>query len=296
MKIIGLLLVGVLLVAAVAMVWQHMRYLKLRRDVVQDRQPLLYGSETFHVVTYLQLPEGTDVIEPVRKLRETIESAPDAQLIYAGKAVVNGLTSAQLGEVRWSAVVVVQYPSREAYDAIASAEPYRQALAAFDRTYSHGMDRGVLFNLLLPQLFLAMRTRQIVTRQPSHFPFVPDPNVNPEQAQRLKALEAESELGADAVVVVNLLKEGTPEQRAASNAYGLRMFGMMAEGGMGPMHFARAVPIEGEARFDRVAIVFYPGVEYMTSMLGSTFFQGIVGGKQPSDTQATITVPILSRL
>jgi hypothetical protein len=120
--------------------------------------------------------------------------------------------------------------------------------------------------------------------------------MDPEMRTRLAALGAETELGADAVVVVNLLKEGTAEQKAADNAYGLRMLGMMAEAPCGPMHFARAVPVEGDAEFDRVAIVFYPGVEFMTSMLGGTFFQGIVGGKQPGDTQATITVPILSRL
>ena len=40
----------------------------------------------------------------------------------------------------------------------------------------------------------------------------------------------------------------------------------------------------------------YPGVDYMQRMLRSTFFTGIVGGKQPGDTLAVITVPVLSRL
>jgi hypothetical protein len=72
------------------------------------------------------------------------------------------------------------------------------------------------------------------------------------------------------------------------------MIGAMAERGCGPMHMGRAVTLEGDADFDDVAIVYYPGVAYFAEMLGSNFFQGIIGDKQLGDTQATVTVPILS--
>ena len=36
--------------------------------------------------------------------------------------------------------------------------------------------------------------------------------------------------------------------------------------------------------------------QYFADMIRSSFFQGIIGDKQLADTQATVTVPILSRL
>ena len=43
------------------MVWQQMRYLSARRNRVQDRQPMLYPAERFHVITFLDTTEGQDV-------------------------------------------------------------------------------------------------------------------------------------------------------------------------------------------------------------------------------------------
>jgi hypothetical protein len=62
------------------------------------------------------------------------------------------------------------------------------------------------------------------------------------------------------------------------------------------MHIGRAVRVEADHDFDAVAIVYYPGVQFFADMLRSEFFQGIIGGKQLGDTQATITVPILDLL
>ena len=56
------------------------------------------------------------------------------------------------------------------------------------------------------------------------------------------------------------------------------------------------VRVEGEASFDNVAIVYYPGVRFFADMLRSEFYQGIFGDKQLGDTQIVITVPILDRL
>ena len=60
-------LLGLLGLAAVGVcVWQHRRYLKARREIVQDQQPLLYSWRTFHAVIYLKVAPGKDVIGAVR--------------------------------------------------------------------------------------------------------------------------------------------------------------------------------------------------------------------------------------
>lgn len=297
-----LLLLLVLAAVVAAMGWQHHRYLQARRDVVHDRQPLLHGS-VLHVVLYLELAPGAELLDAVRALRDAAESTGGGRMVYAGKVAVNALTSAQLTEtfgeeVAWDAVVLLQLPSREAWDRLVAGDAWATAMRGFARRHAQGMQRSAWLNLAIPMGLLAERARQIVTRAPSHFPFEPAP---PEERVmqadgRLEALLAERELGRDAVVVANLLRAGTPEQQAADRAYGLRMLGLMAEGGHGPMHMGRAVTLEGEATFDRVALVYYPGVDYFAEMARSRFYQGIVGGKQPGDTQASVTVPILHRL
>jgi hypothetical protein len=197
--------------------------------------------------------------------------------------------------------VLVQHPSRASYDATARSATYQSALAAFPESYSIGADRSVLLNVAIPQLLLAVRTHQLVTRKPSLYPLVASEEVatGPRAvrgAEARAAFESVRELGEEAVVVVNLLKGGTPEQRKADTAYGLAMARGFAEGAHGPMHMARAVTLEGDAQFDRVALVYYPGVDYFQQLVGSTFFNGIVDGKQPGDTLAAPTVPVLSRL
>lgn len=298
MKLAFLFLLVVLLAGAAAMLWQHFRYLHARREIVEDRQPLVYGSSVFHVVTFLRVANGADVIDSVRKLKGETDSFEGVSWIYAGKVALNARSSSQLPDVDWSAVVMLQYPSRQAYEAAARSETYRQALAQFPDHYSHGMQRSALLNLSIPQLLLGRRLYQIVTREPSAFPFEPAPSDEIENLDpsRLEKLLSERELGARAVMVVNLMKEGNREQRAANRGYGMRMMGMMAEGGHGPMHMGRAVRLEGDPSFDSVAIVYYPGVEHFAAMVRSRFFQGIIGGKQLGDTQASVTVPILAKL
>ena len=92
------------------------------------------------------------------------------------------------------------------------------------------------------------------------------------------------------------MKDGAPEEVAANEDYGRAMLGVMARGGHGPMHMGAAVTLEGDAAFDGVILVYYPGVRYFHDLTGSTFFGGIVGDKQLGDTQATVTVPILHLL
>ena len=110
-------------------------------------------------------------------------------------------------------------------------------------------------------------------------------------------VEEEAAIGrADAVVVVNLVQDGSPDQQSANRQYGASMLGAMAEGGYGPLHMGAAVRVERDYDFDSVAIVYYPGVDFFADMATSDFFQGIVGDKQLADTQAVLTVPVLDRL
>ncbi len=74
------------------------------------------------------------------------------------------------------------------------------------------------------------------------------------------------------------------------------MLGLFAAKGHGPSHMGKSVTLEGDAKFDSVGIVFYPGLDYFISLMRSKFYNGIVGGKQLGDTQAIPTVPILDRL
>jgi hypothetical protein len=104
------------------------------------------------------------------------------------------------------------------------------------------------------------------------------------------------ELGKDACVVLNFIKEGSKEEREANASYGGEMMGLMAEMGMGPVHMGKAVTLEGNAMFDGVVIVYYPGVEFFAEMIQSSFFGGISGNKQLGDTLSSPTVPLLPHL
>ena len=294
----GLVLLLVLVLGAgAAMSWQHRRYVSLRRNVAHDHQVVWHGGNVFHALVFLRAADGADVLESLRALKRDTEEL-DATWVYAGKAAFTPLTSSQLGERDWSAVVLLEYPSRDVYEDAADSEALLGALGRFEDVYVHGFRRSAFASAMLPQGLLALRTAQIVRRRPSHFPFrrseqTASPPRAPEFASRLRA---EAELGADAVVIVNLIKEGAAQEQAANRSYGLAMLGAMAEGGYGPLHIGRAVTVEGDALFDSVAIVYYPGVEFFAEMVQSDFFQGIAGDKQLGDTQAVITVPVLDRL
>jgi hypothetical protein len=302
-RFVVLLIVLLVAGAAAAMLWQHARYTQARREWVQDRQPLLHSAGVFHVVTFLELAPEAELFESVRRLRAALEGGGDALLVYAGKVAVNAQPSKQLvaafgEEVPWDAVVLTQFASREVWNRTSTSPGYRRALTSFGRTYSHGMERFVWQSLLIPQILLARRIGQIVTRAPSHYPFEPAPESERVMRDdgRFAGLARERELGAHAVLVVNLILPGTAEEVEADRGYVRRMFGLMAEGAHGPLHVGNAVTLERGTEFERVALVYYPGVDYFRDMVMSRFYQGIFGGKQLGDTQASITVPILDRL
>ena len=100
-------------------VWQHHRYLKARREIVQDQQPVLHPSRMFHAVIYLKVERGADVIEAVRSLRPVLESPGGGTIVYAGRAAVALVRSEQV-ENDWDAALLVQYDSRQAFDAVES--------------------------------------------------------------------------------------------------------------------------------------------------------------------------------
>lgn len=301
MKFVAWLVLPVLAGVVLAMGWQHFRYLKARRGPVQDRQPLFYGSSTLHVVTYLRVHPGEAPLEPLRKLRGDLEAGGAARVVYAGLSPGVALGSSQIAESSFDAVILAQYPSRGAYEETSRTSTYRAALSRFESHYTHGMDRPVLQNLGLPMLLLAIRAQQLLSGAPSLWPLTPVDEADLDEAAlerregmaRLDGLRPYSE---EAVVIFNLLKGGTRAQREADRRYGLQMARGFAEGGHGPMHMGRAVTLEGDADFDRVAIVYYPGISYFQELMTSRFFDSIVGGKQPGDTLAVPTVPVLDRL
>ena len=299
MSIIGTLLGLLGLAAVVLCVWQHRRYLKVRREIVQDQQPVLHPSRTFHALIYLKVEPGTDVIDAVRSLRPVLESPGAGTIVYAGQAAVALVRSEQV-ENDWDAVLLVQYDSRQAFDAAQERAEQRQALASFEQVYIHGFQRPALTNLLLPQALLKLRATDILRRKPSPFPFVPvGDDAFPSQKvmmEELKALEKLRHLCEAAVVVFNLIKPGDAAQRAADRAYTQSLMSAMAERTHGPMHVGRAVTVEGDAKFSAVAVVYYPGIDYMQNMIGSTFMNRIGEGKQQGDSLAVVTVPFLSRL
>ncbi len=296
-KIALLFLLVVALVTGSAMLWQHFRYLGLRRGVVQDRQTVFHSTRTFHTLTFLTLSPGTHVVDEVRALKRATEGS-EADWIYAGKVVLSPLHSEQIGVKAWNAVVLLQYPSREAYERHAQSDELKSALGRYDEVYTQGFQRSLGLSAVFPQILLAVRVGRIVTGRPSIFPFVRAQSTDnfPEAPEFAARLLEEKEFGADAVVVVNLLRNGTPEQQAADRSYGASMFGAMAEGAYGPQHVGRAVRVERDYDFDQIAIVYYPGRKFFGDMILSDYYQSIYSNKQLNDSQAVITAPILDRV
>ena len=302
-SILTLLLAGGVTALGTAAVWQHLRYLRIRRDRVEDRQPLIYPGATFHTVTLLKVEsaDGRDgELATLRALRDAIEAPGGGRVVYAGLVGVTMAESAQLSN-DWSAVVLAQYPSRDAFDRHRETTEIRQVLGGCERTYVHGFKRSALINVLLPIALGVMHLRDILLRREPILPFKPladEDALPPIQMKRKEILKLDDyrDVRDDAIVVVNLIQPGTAEQRAADGAYTREMMRGMAEGGYGPMHMGRAIRVEGEHRFKQFAVVYYPGIDHMHAMIGSAFINRIGPGKQLGDTLALATIPVLSKL
>ena len=306
-SVLTLFLAGGVIALGTAAVWQHLRYLRVRRERVEDRQPLLYAGATFHTMTLLKVEaaEGREgELATLRVLRDAIEGPGGGQVVYAGLPGMTMVASTQLAS-DWSAVVLAQYPSREAFDRARETAEVGQVLEGCERSYVHGFKRPALLNVLLPIGLGVLRLGDIVLRREPILPFQPvaEEDALPQIRMKRKELVQLDDYRAirdDAVVVVNLLKPGTAEQRAADRAYNGAMTRGMAEGGYGPMHMGRAIEVEGEGeveqRFAQFVAVYYPGIDHMQAMIGSAFMNRIGPGKQLADTLAIVTIPVLSQL
>ena len=283
--------------------WQHLRYLRVRRERLEDLQPLLYSGATFHTVTFLKVDaslgrEGE--FDTLRALRRAIEAPGGGRVIYAGLVGVTMAASTQLAN-DWSAVVLAQYPSKDAFDRQREGAELKQVLGRCERSHVHGFRRPALPNLVIPIALGLMRLRDIVLRREPILPFKPlahEDALPPIQAKRTEILRLNDyrDIRDDAILVVNLIQPGTAEQRAADRAYTRAMMRGMAEGGYGPMHMGRAVPVEGKHRFKQFVAVYYPGIDHMHAMIGSKFINRVGPGKQLGDTLAVATIPVLAKL
>ena len=79
LMVLGLAFMGGL----VAMLWRHGHYLTLRRRAVHDRQEMIHARETFHVLTFLTVKSGADVMAAVRDFRTATSGGGDGRWIYA---------------------------------------------------------------------------------------------------------------------------------------------------------------------------------------------------------------------
>ena len=285
----------VVLIVVMVLARQHFHYLNERRAALQDEQPLFYGSDAFHVVTYLELADDRDLIERLRSFKQLTEGL-GATWINAGRVATNGVGSTQLGDSNWSAVMLLQYPSHSAYDEAAASPGFKKALAGFDRHYSHGMRRGMTNNLMMPQRMLQRRVSAALWGPESPRPFDPADTVRPHHQQMIKNMLGQEDPAGKPAVVYNLQLTGTAEQQAANARYAEPMTAMMGRGGFGPFHVGAAEAVEGSLNFDSILIAAYPSLQFFADMIGSGFYQGIYHDKQLGDTQATVTYPILDLL
>ena len=171
--------VGIVLAAiAAAMVWQHLHYQDVRRNALHDVQEVFYSGDVLHAATFLKVAPGDDLFVAMRAMRAATDAFPGAKTVYAGKAAMNAISSAQLTaafgeEVAWDALALLQFDDAATYHAWRENERVRAALARFATTYAHGMKRPPTINLMLHQVFLAWRFVQAVTFQPHVLPFEP---------------------------------------------------------------------------------------------------------------------------
>ena len=296
----GVALLLVVIVVTVSV--QQYRYQDTRHGIAMDRQTLFYPSQTFHVTTLLKLSPDQNLFDGVGDFIAAVEKL-GAKPIYAGQAVTTARKSEQIRDIQWDAIVLLQYPSRTAWHDLSENTEYVSSIAKFRETYSLGLERPAVTNLVVPLFFQARRAIEFIKGKPERNPFqrVQTPDRIPADVQAQldyvdQLVDTHSGYGKDALVVVNFQKMGNAKQTAANSEYGNEMMAVLAEHGGGLMHFGKAVTLEGNADFDQIAIVYYPGIEFFFSLVRSNFFQSIVGGKQLGDDFAVLTVPILPHL
>ncbi|MHC4404195.1 MAG: hypothetical protein ACYTG0_31460 [Planctomycetota bacterium] len=290
---------GLYRMMASAVVEEQQRYFSVLQNTVHDHQNQVHGPNVFHVVSALKLGKNVDLIDGMKEYKRVVEEL-GGELVYVGKTAFPGTSSKQLSESEWSVFAVLQLSNRQHWNELSAEGEYKRMLSAFDASYSLGFHRDSLENLGMPADLLGQRIQQTLTREPKLFPFQrvqSGPLASKQRDAFFEKLTADHEIfSKDAIVIVNLQKFGTAEESQANAGYSNQLRNLFAEVGHGPTHIGRAVKLDGDAEFDQVALVYYPGLQYFFDMVRSTFYMGIYGGKQLGDTLSTITVPILQLL
>ncbi|MEM6914104.1 MAG: hypothetical protein AAF511_09015, partial [Pseudomonadota bacterium] len=262
----------------------HQAFEQQRRQAVHDRQAAFHGDKLFHAVGMLRLGHDGDIAKALNPFYRAIEDNDHVEMIYAGEVIVNALSSEQLSQhfgedIAWSASVLIQFDSRDHFETFTADPLVQQTLAPFDTVYWQGMKRSAIRNLMLPQIINFRRIVRFVTFRPKIMPFVPA-ETDPRRIEVRESLaRASMDRGRDAIVIVNFTKDGTPAEQKADAAYLSAMLDLMSEVNNGPIHTGDSVTVEGNAEFDYVALVFYPGSRYFKDMTGSTFYQSIYPNK-----------------
>ena len=299
-KVAITVILGFIVVLASVMVWQHQRYASARLQYVQDHQTAFYDSDTFHAMIFFKVADDADIIPMASDLISTLETNDAGKLIYVGQsAFTNGTTS--VSDTQWSGVVLMQYSSRGFFDAVLESETFRAALGRFESTYTHGMKRPGVLNLMMHQALLALAVMDMFTGGEATEPLVAvkDEDLGPQVSSLReieKRLRALAPVNDEAVLVFNLSRPGTADQQAADASYGRKMITRMARGVHGPLHIGQAVSLDDQSDFETAVLVYYPGANYFADLITSTFFTGIIGDKQLGENLSMPTVPIMRQV
>jgi hypothetical protein len=291
---------AVLTVAVLTMGWQHRRYLRVRRDLAQDRQRLLHASQTFHVIVFFKLRSGDRVADTARQFKQQLLSYCNAQLIYAGQTAFT-VNAEQMKAREWDGVLLFEYPSRADYEQSRVDPRTNIARQLFADSYFHGMRRNRSASLWIPQNLLWLRVKDLLTGkwrvEPLHasteFATSPEFQIWRARAARLRALH---EINRQGLVVFNLVKYGPDGHQGVLDAFGTRLASRMAAASLGPLHIGRSVALEEFARFNHVYIVFYSNPGFFADLLSSQFFNSIAGNRTLVDSIRVPTAPITERL
>jgi hypothetical protein len=289
-----------LLIILLSMAWQHLRYLRIRRDFAQDYQRLLHSADVFHVIIYFRLKKGDRVVDTVRRFQQRVVSTNRTRLVYVGQAAFT-VHSQQMGRHDWDGLLMLEYPSRLVYQENLSAGHLDNARQCFADSYVHAMRRNRQKNLGTPQLLLRQRLKDILSgkwrveplQASPMFATFPEYEIWRTRAARLHALHAINNRG---LVVYSLVKRGNRAQQADYADFGREMASRMAALGHGPLHIGRPVALEEFARFDQLLVIQYPSASYYADLLASQFCQRMTGEKVLADTLAVFTIPITDRV
>ncbi|MDE0952637.1 MAG: hypothetical protein OSA45_15315 [Halioglobus sp.] len=286
----------ILAIFMLASVWQHFLYLRKRRTSAQDLQRLLHSGATFHILIFFRIRGGEKVVETAARFKQQVMSSGKARLVYAGQAAFS-IKSAQLGKRDWDGVLLFEYPSRLDYEESFADPQTCEARELFADSYIHGMRRNCRANMGTPQLLLQRRLRDLLRgkwrieplRPSALYRASPDAEIWRSRVNRLRALH---EINREGLVVYNLVKTGTVQQRAVDQPYISEMYSRIAALKYGPLHRGRSVALEGGLRFNEVHIIHYPNARYFADLIASESYQSVAGNILIRDTIIVPTAPI----